>query len=141
MREDARKLPAAAQEEKRKQSVRLHKQGLNYREIAELIEVTQLTVGKWIRRYKAHGIASLKSKPRARPSGVGRWLDADQEKAIQRQLIDQTPDQLKLDYALWTRKAVQALIKDQTGIKLAIRTVGKYLHLWGFTPQKPLRQA
>ena len=52
MNEDARTLPAAAQEEKRKQAVRLHKKGCNYREIGELVGVRDLTVGKWIRAYK-----------------------------------------------------------------------------------------
>ncbi len=78
----------------------------------------------------------------SRPTpGVGRWLDADQEKTIRYRIMDKTPDQLKFDYALWTRRSVQEFIGQETGIKLAIRTVGKYLSLWGFTPQKPLRQA
>ena len=131
MKEDARTLPAAAQEEKRKQAVRLHKKGLNYREISELVGVTQLTVGKWIRKFKSDGLTALKSQKRGRPTGVGRWLSKDK-----------TPDQLKMDYALWTRRAVQEFIEQETGVKLAIRTVGKYLSLWGgVTPQKPLRKA
>ncbi len=141
MNEDARTLPSAAQEEKRKQAVRLYKRKMNYREISEVVGVTQLTVGKWIRKYKAEGLTALKSRTRGRPQGVGRWLDANQEKAIRRQIMDKTPDQLKLDYALWTRKSVQEFIEQETGVKLAIRTVGKYLSLWGFTPQKPLRKA
>ncbi len=44
-------------------------------------------------------------------------------------------------YALWTRKAVIELIDDKVGVKLAIRTVGNYLAEWGFTPQKPLKNA
>ena len=51
------------------------------------------------------------------------------------------PDQMKLPFGLWTRKAVQELIKDQYGIKVAIRTVGDYLNRWGFTPQKPKKKA
>lgn len=54
---------------------------------------------------------------------------------------DKTPDQLKLPYALWTRAAVAQLIEERLGIKLAVRTIGKYLARWGFTPQKPMRKA
>ncbi len=43
--------------------------------------------------------------------------------------------------ALWTRKAVQQLIKQMWSIKMPIRTVGEYLKRWGFTPQRPLRRA
>ena len=49
--------------------------------------------------------------------------------------------QLKLDYALWTRKAVMDLIEQETGIRMPIRTVGEYLKRWGFTPQKPVKRA
>ena len=54
---------------------------------------------------------------------------------------DRCPDQLKLPFALWTRIAVQQLIKQLWAINMPIRTVGEYLKRWGFTPQKPLRKA
>jgi len=44
-------------------------------------------------------------------------------------------------YTLWTRVTVKELIKQEFSIKIAIRTVGKYLWLWGFTPQKSLKKA
>ena len=141
MKEDARTLPAPAQEEKRKQAIRLHKKGCSYVEIGELVGVHNLTVGKWIRAYKAEGASALKSQTRGRKVGTGRSLTQKQEKLIQQLIMDKTPDQLKLAYALWTRKAVQEIIEQQVGVVLAIRTVGKYLSLWGFTPQKPLKKA
>nr|WP_241566909.1 helix-turn-helix domain-containing protein [Hahella sp. KA22] len=61
--DDARSLPAAAQEEKRKQAVRLRKQGYSYHEIADKVGVHNLTVGKWIRAYEAQGFSGIKSKP------------------------------------------------------------------------------
>ena len=51
------------------------------------------------------------------------------------------PDELGLDFALWSREAVRALIRRQYGVRLAVRTTGKYLARWGFTAQKPLRRA
>lgn len=56
-------------------------------------------------------------------------------------MTDQSPDQLKLDYALWTRKAVMELILYETGIEMPIRMVGEYLKRWGLTPQKPAKRA
>ena len=44
------------------------------------------------------------------------------------------PDQLKLSYALWTRKVIMELIKQETGLDVPIRTSGEYLKRWGFTP-------
>lgn len=51
------------------------------------------------------------------------------------------PDQLKLTFALWTRRAAAELIEQPFGLKLPVRTMGEYLKRWGFTPQKPLRKA
>ena len=33
------------------------------------------------------------------------------------------------------------LIEQECGLKLGVRTVGKYLARWGFTPQKPIKKA
>ena len=55
--------------------------------------------------------------------------------------IFHTPDQLKMPFALWTRQAVQQLIKQQYTIAMPIRTVGEYLKRWGFTAQKPVKRA
>ena len=56
-------------------------------------------------------------------------------------MVDKTPDQLKLPFALWTRDAVKLLIRQLFDIEMPIRTVGEYLKRWGFTPQKPVKRA
>jgi hypothetical protein len=53
---------------------------------------------------------------------------ASVQKSIQLMIIDKMPEQLKLDYALWTRKAVKELVEKEFGIILAINTMGDYLH-------------
>jgi len=68
-------------------------------------------------------------------------LTPEQELSIRKQIIDKHPDQLKLDFALWTRGAVRLLIKQDCGFEMPIRTVGEYLKRWGFTPQKPVKFA
>jgi len=140
-KEDARSLPAAAKEEKRKQAVRLRKRGETYAAIAESVGVHERTVIRWLRLYEDSGEKALKAKILGRPTGAGRSLSPEQEAQIQKLITDKTPDQLKMAYALWTREAVRQLIEQEFSVKLAIRTVGKYLSLWGFTPQKPLKKA
>jgi transposase len=56
-------------------------------------------------------------------------------------IIDKTPEQLKMPFALWTRQAVQELIDHTYGIAMPIRSVGNYLFRWGFTPQRPRKRA
>lgn len=132
---DARKLPSAALEEKRRLSVNLCKQGMTRAEIGGIVGVHLDTVGRWLKAYRAQGAKALKLRVRGRRQGACRRLDAEQESRIRKLLIDKTPDQLKLPYALWTRQSVKELIKAQLGIDLPIRTVGHYLKRWGMTPQ------
>jgi len=138
---DARKLPSSAVEEKRRQTVKLRKKGMTRAQIGEIVGVHADTVGRWLKAYEAQGAKALTLKTRGRREGSGRRLDEDQERKIQKLLIDKTPDQLKMPYALWTRESVRELVKDQLGIALPIRTVGHYLKRWGMTPQKPVKQA
>ena len=56
-------------------------------------------------------------------------------------IVDKLPEQLKLDFSLWTRKAIKELIEQQFGIVIAVKTMGTYLRKWGFTPEKPKKQA
>jgi transposase len=68
-------------------------------------------------------------------------LSSSQESQIKKMIKDKTPDQLKLSFALWTRKAVIELVEQEFEIKIPIRTMGEYLKRWGYTPQKPLKRA
>ena len=138
---DARKLSTEAQQQIRNQAIRLKKSGRTYSEISEIIGVHQSGIGRWYRAYKRGGAKGVRIKKRGRPKGTCRTLSPQQEKELQKAIYDKCPDQLKLPFALWTRIAVQQLIKHLWFIDMPIRTVGEYLKRWGFTPQKPLRRA
>ena len=51
------------------------------------------------------------------------------------------PDQLKLPFDLWNRKAIQTFIKEKFDIDLPKRTINHYLKRWDFTPQRPIKRA
>lgn len=134
---DARTLSREVLEEKRRQAHRLRERGMTRAEIGKIVGVHADTVGRWLKLDKRN----LKIKRGGRKLGDARLLSAQDEKQIRSKIIDKTPDQLKLQYALWTRKAVQELIQRETGVQLAIRSVGEYLKRWGMTPQKPQKRA
>jgi hypothetical protein len=73
--------------------------------------------------------------------GTDRHLSPKHEAEIQMKIAEKTPDQFKLAFALWTRKAVCELILKDYKIQMPVRTCGEYLKRWGFTPQKPARRA
>jgi len=138
---DARKLSTEAQQQIRNQIIRLRKSGRAYKKISEITGVHTSIIGRLCRAFKKGGSKAIRIKKRGRPTGGCRTLNPEQEKIIQKTIYDKCPDQLKLPFALWTRIAVQQLIKQLWSIDMPIRTVGEYLGRWGFTPQKPLRRA
>ena len=138
---DMRKLPAAAQEERRRQVIGLRQAGLTYDAIAAQVGLTRTGVFDICKRFAERGAAGLKTGPRGPEPGYGRFLDADREAEARDLIRRHTPDELDLPFALWSRAAVRELIWERFGVRLAVRTMGTYLARWGFTAQKPLRRA
>lgn len=139
-KEDARKTPISLHE-RRKQVVRLHRKGYGPVKIAELTGLSWGAVNTALKLYEDGGATALKPKTRGRKSGMGRTLTQEQELRIQKLICEKRPEQLKMDFALWTRGAVKELIQRELGFELSIRAVGDYLSRWGFTPQKPVKRA
>ncbi len=140
-KEDGRRLSRQAQYERRKQAVRLHKRGMAIMDIAAALSMGHVTVRSAIKAATADGLTALAPKPTGRRVGSQRRLTAEQELHIQRQICKSRPEQLKLEFALWSRAAVLQLVKQEYDIELPIRTMGEYLKRWGFTPQKPITKA
>jgi len=138
---DARTLNQQTQYELRKQVVRLRKKGLSNKEISDIVGLCQSHVSTIWKKYERGGLDAIKPGLRGRRHGAQRELTAEQEVGIQKLLVDKTPDQLKLSFALWTRDAVRLAIKQAYGIDMPLRTITDYLKRWGFTPQRPTKRA
>ena len=121
--------------------MRLHKKVIGIMQIVAMTGLSYPAVRASIDLFDAGGWAAIRPALRGRNKGVGRTLSAVQEETIQRTIIDKRPEQLKMGFFLWSRAAVGQLIEQEYGIKLHVRSVGKYLTRWGFTPQKPIRRA
>ena len=138
---DLRSLSHDSRQELRKVCIRLYKRGQKKNAIALELGLRYPTVVEWINDYSRTGKLTTVEKRKGRAIGKGRSLSPEQELSIQRMIVDKTPDQLKLDFALWSVKAVQQLIEEQFACKLATRTVCRYLSRWGFTPQRPIKRS
>ena len=138
---DFRTVDSATRYEIRKRAIKQLKAGIKKKDIASLYGVNPNTVTNWLKRYKQDGLKGLLDHKRGVSSASKKLLNESQEKEIQLMITDVMPDQLKLDYGLWTRKAVKELVEREYGIVLAINTMGDYLRSWGFSPQKPKKKA
>ena len=138
---DFRTLDESTRYAFRKQAIDLINSGRRKGEVAKLIGVKSGTISEWWKSYQELGLKGLKAKKNGAKSEERKLLTAAQELDVQKMIIDKMPDQLKLDYGLWTRKAVKELVERELGVVLAITTMGDYLRKWGFTPQKPKKRA
>lgn len=139
---DARSLPSAAQEEKRRIAVHaVLNRGMSKTWAADLVGVTPQAVRNWLKAHAKGGMSALAARKRGRRQGEKRSLSAEQASAVADLVRDHCPDQLKLPFYLWTRAAVAKLIEERFGIAISEKTAGRYLKEWGFTAQKPARRA
>lgn len=138
---DARYQSLVALHERRKQVIRLYQQNYAVMQIVTMTGLSWPAVRAAITLYERGGMAALKPAGRGKKGGEGRSLTPEQEAHIRRLICDKRPEQLKMDFALWTRPAVGVLITRECGMTLSVRAVGNYLKRWGFTPQKPIKRA
>ncbi len=140
-KQDFRSFDSATRNKVRKLAIRKIESGVQKKIVADFFNVNPNTITNWVKKYKKNGTKGLKDNKRGVRSEDKKLLSKEQEKAIQKMIIDVMPDQLKLPYGLWTRKAVKELVEREFGIVLAINTMGDYLRSWGFSPQKPKKKA
>ena len=134
-------LSPDAQREGRRQVVGANKREVKQRQIGRELGLSYSSVRMIVRRFKQDGIRGIESGRRGRPAGSCSTLSPEQEEQMQRLISEKRPEQLKLDFALWTHAALMLLSKRECGIRIPVRSVGDYLKRWGFTPQKPIRRA
>jgi len=134
---DARHLCDVALDVLRLRAIHGIESGYSQVELAKLLGVRNETISRWWIAYQADGIDSLPGNRTGRPQGSGRALDDARAKTIRDTLDASLPEELGLEHAMWTRRAVGDLIRELFGIDLADRTVGNYLRRWGYTPKKP----
>jgi len=138
-KKDTRNLTQKEQDLIREKAIKIVLSGKTQTETAQLLNVSRQSVNGWVNNYKKKGKKSLKSKKRGNPQEPK--LKGYQAATIVNIITDRNPEQLKLPFVLWTREAVQQLIKKRFNIDVSVKTVGRYLAKWGFTSQKPYKKA
>lgn len=138
---DGRKLSSEIQQHNRELAIRLFEAGESRKCIAEMIGANYMVVCRWIKSWQDGGTEAVKLGTRGRRPGEKRLLTEPQELVLKKLLCDKSPEQMKLPFALWNRKAIQEVIWHMWRIKVALRTISDYMKRWGFTPQKPAKQA
>jgi transposase len=139
---DFRGIGRAAQEELRRRALFLiEQQGLSQGEAAQLVGVHRQTVNTWVKRHREQGGDGLLDGRRVSSRRGKGILSAEEAGQVRAWIVEQTPDQLGLPFALWTSRAVRELIERRFEKRLGLTAVQLHLQRWGLTPQKPLVRA
>jgi transposase len=143
---DGRNIGDSALEERHATIIRMKENGFTEKQIIAATGCSRQAIYLLWNKWKKGKSPETKQdaiavRPRGTKFGERRTLTKQQERIIQKVIINKYPDQLKFDFALWTREAVKKLILQKFDIDMPIRSVGNYLGRWNFTPQKPVKYA
>ncbi len=139
---DFRSIGRAAQEELRRRALFLVEQeGPSQSQAAQMVGVHRQTVNIWLKRYRQQGEEGVLDGRRVSPRRGKGALSAEEAGQVRAWIVEQTPDELGLPFALWTSRTVRELIERRLGKRLGPTAVQLYLRRWGLTPQKPLVRA
>ena len=122
----------------RQQAVKAVRNGEAAASVARAFGVNERSVFRWLADFASGGQQGLLAKPiPGRPPKVGpeemRWLATT--------LKEETPQQFKFEYALWTLALVGEVLYRQFGIKLSKGALSRLLKILGFSVQRPLYRA
>ena len=107
-------------------------------EVMKSLGFCRTTIYRWLRKYEDEGLEALVEKIAQGPEPK---LQEKQRQQVRRWILGKDPRQYGFDFGLWSRRIVQALIKEKMGIELGLTAVGRLLASLEITPQKPLRRA
>jgi transposase len=134
MKNDARSLSHATLEELRIRTVRQVQAGQSPEKLYKVLGIARSTIYNWISTFVSGGESALKAKPiPGRPS----LLSEKQLAWLAKVLIDKTPEQFKLEFALWTRDGIREVIKRKCGIKISKTGISRILDKLGYSFQRP----
>jgi transposase len=138
---DARQLSDEVLEALRLRAVRGCELGFTEADVADLLGLSRETVSRWWCAYARGGLDTLPHERTGRPQGSGRTLTDQQANHLQQLLDTHSPEDLGIAAPLWSRRAVRDLIQKEYHVRMPVRTVGAYLHRWGYTAKRPRRHA
>src|SRR3712207_6530812 len=108
---DFRSIGRAAQEELRRRALFLiEQQGLSQGQAAQMAGVHRQTVNIWLKRYRQQGEDGVLDGRRVSPRRGKGAVSAAEAGQVRAWIVERTPDQLGLPFALWTSRAVRELI-------------------------------
>jgi transposase len=141
IKRDFRTLNQETQKELRRLAFVHLEAGMLGKDICKLLQINPWTLSNWIANKEDLETRNFEGKLRGRKEGEQRRLEPEEEIYIKKTILEKTPEDMGLGAALWTRRRVQELIKEETKELFPINTVGNQLRRWNLTAQRPAKVA
>ena len=110
LKTQAVRLSPENQYQLRKHIIRMSAKGKKNKEIAEILDVSLRHVQSIKKQYADGGITTIKPQTRGRQKGAKRTLTPEQDREIQRIIVDKMPVQLKFNECMWNRDGVKCIV-------------------------------
>jgi len=121
---------------KRIHAVTLNHEGLSSGEIAGFLDAPRSKVSQWLSHYEQFGFEALLEGQR---SGRPGQLTQSQQAQLE-DIIDSGPCAWGFLSGVWSAPMVARVIAEEFGVDYTARHVGRLLHEWGFSVQRPRRK-
>jgi transposase len=115
----------------------LDQEGWKVGHIAAALGVTHGAVSQWLQRAREKGVTALARHP---PPGRTPRLTPEQQAKVP-DLLRRGAEAWGFQGERWTRQRVAAVLKREFGVAYHPAHVSRLLAKWGWTLQKPARQA
>jgi len=122
---------------RRRRAIEMLEQGAAPVEVATALDVDRRSVRRWKAAVRRHGAAAIQA--RLAP-GRPPKLSARQKSGLERLLL-KGAQAAGFPSDLWTCSRVAQLIRSRFAIDYHEDHVGRLLHAWGWSPQRPQRRA
>ena len=135
---DARAYSHETLEQLRRDAVKRVEAGESPEAVAAGLGINRRTIYRWLQAYHEGGQDALAAKP---IPGAPTKLSQQQMVELALLIRDDTPQQYRFEFALWTLTIIRELIQRRFGVSLSEASVGRLMKRLGFTPQRPLYRA
>jgi transposase len=135
---DGRKLKRETQSEMRKRAVSMVHAGESPEKVAQDFGFHRSWIYRALKSFDELGEVGLNVH---KATGRTPILDEKKKSILKKIILGKTPNQLKMEFALWTTDQVAIYIERRWGLALSISTITRTLHDLGLSFQKPLVKA
>jgi transposase len=130
-------IPHECREWRRLRALYLKQRGWYQRDIAEALDVSEVSVSRWLAGARDGGPEALRARP---ASGPSPRLSPAQKRSIPG-FLWHGPEAYGFRGRVWTCARVARVIQEEFGVRYHKDHVGRLLRDLGWTPQQPIRRA